>query len=87
MTFTSADGKVTRLPPPSKRGGVPLSSAATPGILMFILGLGMIYWSLAGWGLFGLGEPQTGTPATPGHSRELNIWDTIFGGRGAGGEF
>jgi len=36
----------------SATGGKPL---ATPGALLMLGGMGLIYWALSGWHLFGLG--------------------------------
>lgn len=82
MTFTPLSGEVRRLPVPSKRGGGPTSSAATPGILMFALGLGFTFWGLAGLGLFGLGKPIS--PASPGASPAPGLLDKLSGGGGSG---
>lgn len=37
---------------------VPKFDTAFPGALMFMGGLMLVYWSLSGWGLFGLGDSE-----------------------------
>jgi hypothetical protein len=46
-----AAAAASRLPKPLTGG-----AGATPGVLMFIGGLALVYWALSGWGLFGLGD-------------------------------
>jgi hypothetical protein len=63
------------------------AGSAVPGALMFIAGLALIYWSLSGWGLFGLGN-DTGPKALKGpYPKEPDPSDNGTGPRVFGGSF